>query len=125
MLIIFNIILSFLALAKDMQFPPCRLMVADTSQKQEKGLMGYRYLVGYDGMAFVYKDKRIRHFWNKNTYLELDLYWIEDNKLVGRSYLPSVDKAGIVIVSSPGPVDAVVELIKGRRCVYKGILLSP
>ena len=125
MLIIFNIILSFLALAKDMQFPPCRLMVADAPQKQEKGLMGYRYLVGYDGMVFVYKDKRIRHFWNKNTYLELDLYWIEDNKLVGKSYLPPVDKAGIVIVSSPKPVDAVVELIKDRRCVYKGILLSP
>ncbi|HAV39959.1 MAG: DUF192 domain-containing protein [Aquificota bacterium] len=125
MLIIFNIILSFLALAKDMQFPTCRLMVADTQEEREKGLMGYRYLVGYDGMVFVYKDKRIRHFWNKNTYLELDLYWIEGNKLVGRSYLPPVDKAGIVIVSSPKPVDAVVELIKDRRCVYKGILLSP
>ena len=36
-----------------------------------------------------------------------------------------LSKAGIVIVSSPKPVDAVVELIKDRRCVYKGILLSP
>ncbi|MFN4012918.1 MAG: DUF192 domain-containing protein [Aquificaceae bacterium] len=123
MLIIFNIILSFFALAKDTHF--CRLMIADTPEKQEKGLMGYRYLVGYDGMVFLYKDKRVRHFWNKNTYLELDLYWIEDNKLVGRSYLPPMDKAGIIIVSSPKPVNTVVELLRGRRCIYKGVSLSP
>jgi len=33
--------------------------------------MGYRYLVGYDGMAFVYKDKRIRHFGTRTPTLSL------------------------------------------------------
>ncbi|MCS7307301.1 MAG: DUF192 domain-containing protein [Aquificaceae bacterium] len=100
-------------------------MVADTQEKQEKGLMGYRSLVNFDGMVFVYKEKAIRHFWNKNTYLELDLYWIDGEHVVGRSYLPPVDRFGLVIVSSPQPVDKVVELVRGRKCMYGKILLSP
>ncbi|MCX8075408.1 MAG: DUF192 domain-containing protein [Aquificaceae bacterium] len=100
-------------------------MVADTQEKQEKGLMGYRSLVNFDGMVFVYKEKAIRHFWNKNTYLELDLYWIDGERVVGRSYLPPVDRFGLVIVSSPQPVDKVVELVRGRKCMYGKILLSP
>ncbi|MFN3263952.1 MAG: hypothetical protein ACK42C_03520, partial [Aquificaceae bacterium] len=74
---------------------------------------------------FLYRDRAIRHFWNRNTHLELDLYWIDRGRLVGRSYLPPEEKAGTVVVSSPQPVDTVVELIRGRKCMYRDILLSP
>ncbi|MDW8066651.1 MAG: DUF192 domain-containing protein [Aquificaceae bacterium] len=127
MLMIFNtmcaLFLSFIISFS--QVPVCRLMVADTPQEHERGLMNYRSLVGYDGMVFLYKNKAIRHFWNKNTYLELDIYWIDSGRVVGKSYLPPVDKYGVVTVSSPAPVDTVVELLRGRRCLYNNILLSP
>ncbi|MCX8164218.1 MAG: DUF192 domain-containing protein [Aquificaceae bacterium] len=100
-------------------------MVAYTPEERARGLMGYRSLPDFDGMVFLYKDKEIRHFWNKNTHLELDVYWIKEAKVVGRSYLPPVELAGIVVVSSPEPVDRVVELLRGTKCVYEGILLSP
>ncbi len=125
MLIIFNIILLIAISFSQEQVRECRLLVADTPQKHERGLMHIRSLVGYDGMVFLYKDRAVRHFWNRNTYLELYVYWIDGNKLVGKSYLPPEEKMGTVIVSSPKPVDTVVELIKGRTCTYKNILLSP
>jgi len=125
MLIIFNIILFLIAWTAQGQVRQCRLLVADTPEKHEKGLMHMKSLVGYDGMVFLYKDRMVRHFWNKNTHLELYVYWIDGDKLVGKSYLPPEDKAGTVIVSSPKPVDTVVELLKGRTCTYKNVLLSP
>ncbi len=125
MLIIFNIILFLITWTTQAKQPQCKLLVADTPEKHEKGLMHIRFLKGYDGMVFLYKDKALRHFWNKNTHLDLYVYWIDGERLVGRSYLPPEEKAGIVIVSSPEPVDTVVELLKGRRCTYKSRLLSP
>ncbi|MEJ5338669.1 MAG: DUF192 domain-containing protein [Aquificaceae bacterium] len=125
MLIIFNIILFLITYATNAQVHQCRLLVADTPEKHERGLMHLRSFVGYDGMVFLYRDRAIRHFWNRNTHLELDLYWIDRGRLVGRSYLPPEEKAGTVVVSSPQPVDTVVELIRGRKCMYRDILLSP
>lgn len=88
-----------------------KLLVADTAEKQEKGLMFYRELDGVDGMVFVFPDKQTRSFWNKNTLMDLELLWIADDKLVGRSQLPSIEKSKeIVTVESPGPADKVIEL---------------
>ena len=36
---------------------------------------------GLDGMLFQFPDKKIRTFWNKNTVSNLDLYWIDGDKL--------------------------------------------
>ncbi len=124
MLMIFNILLTIFIFSQA-GGRECRLMIARTPEEHARGLMHIKYLAGYDGMVFLYKDRAVRHFWNKNTHLELYIYWIEGDRLVGRSYLPPEGKAGIVIVSSPEPVDTVVELLKGRRCYYKGLLLSP
>lgn len=87
-----------------------RLLVADTPQKQEKGLMNFRKIEGFDGMIFKFLTIEDRQFWNKNTFMDLKIYWIKNNKIVGISDLPSIEKAGQVIISSPQPVDCVIEL---------------
>jgi len=75
--------------------------------------MFVRNLRGIDGMIFTFNDKEIRSFWNKNTYLDLDLYWISDKKVVGQSYLPSIEKSKkITMVYSSSPVNKVIELVK-------------
>ncbi len=125
MLIIFNIILLLVVSFSQAQARECRLFIADTPEKHQRGLMHIRSLVGYDGMVFLYKDRSTRHFWNRNTHLELYVYWFDGSRLVGKSYLPPEEKAGTVIVSSPQPVDTVVELLKGKKCTYKNILLLP
>ncbi len=92
------------------------LLVADTPTKWEKGLMYVRNkedIGGRDGMIFIFPETAPRNFWNKNTVIDLDLYWLKDNAVVGTSVLPSIENgSGIVSVNSPKPVNAVIELIK-------------
>lgn len=91
------------------------LLIADTEQKQMKGLMDVTSLKGYDGMIFIYPQSQPLSFWNKNTLVDLDLYWIANDKIVGKSKLPSVNKSrDIVTVSSPQEVDKVVEIISSK-----------
>jgi uncharacterized membrane protein (UPF0127 family) len=88
-----------------------KLLVANSPQKWEKGLMDYRKLEGVNGMIFLFPEKNYQNFWNKNTLMDLDLYWMTDNKVVGKSFLPSIEKSGnLVTVSSPDKVDVVVEI---------------
>src|SRR3989339_924081 len=89
------------------------LLTASNQEQWERGLMFYKKPVDFDGMIFIFPDKQIRNFWNKNTYLDLDIYWSKDNKIVGKSFLLSILKSKtIVTVNSKEKVDRVVELIK-------------
>jgi hypothetical protein len=95
-----------------------KLLVADTSEKREKGLMFYRKLEDVDGMIFIFPDKQIRSFWNKNTFMDLDIYWLATsvsksgtNRLLGSVFLPSIEKTKKErIVESTLPVDRVIEI---------------
>ena len=88
------------------------LLTAGNQEQWEKGLMFYKKPVDFDGMIFIFSNKQIRSFWNKNTYLDLDVYWLEDNKVVGKSFLPSILKSKkTVVIKSPDKVNRVVEII--------------
>ncbi len=90
-----------------------RLLVAETPQEWQRGLMFIKCPCDFDGMLFVFPDKKVRKFWNKNTYLDLEIYWIQDQKIIGKDYLPSISKTKTPItVVSPQNVNAVVEVIK-------------
>ena len=74
--------------------------------------MFYKKPVDFDGMIFIFQNKEIRSFWNENTYLDLNLYWMDDNKVVGKSILPSILKSKeIITVNSGKKVNKVVEII--------------
>jgi uncharacterized membrane protein (UPF0127 family) len=88
-----------------------RFLVADSPRKWEKGLMYYRKLDGVQGMIFAFPDEDYRSFWNKNTLMDLKLYWIDKGKVTGTSQLPSIEKSkSTVTVSSPGKADTVIEM---------------
>jgi len=93
-----------------------KLLIADTSEKWERGLMYVKSkedIGGLDGMIFTFTDSQLRTFWNKNTLSHLTLYWIQNKEVVGISDLPSITETGtITTVSSPSPANAVIELIK-------------
>ncbi|MBI2051692.1 DUF192 domain-containing protein [Candidatus Roizmanbacteria bacterium] len=89
-----------------------RLLVADSPHEWQRGLMDVRKLQGVDGMIFLFPDKAIRTFWNKNTHLDLEVIWLNDEKIVGKSLLPSIEKSrNIVTVQSPSEVNKVIEII--------------
>ena len=92
------------------------LLTAKNSSEWERGLMFYKDkkdLKGADGMIFIFPDREFRTFWNKNTYLDLDVYWIDEDKIINKSFLPSVLKSKeTVTVDSHHRVDKVVEIIR-------------
>lgn len=88
------------------------LLTASNQEQWEKGLMFYKKPVDFDGMIFIFPDKQYRTFWNKNTYLNLDIYWMENNVIAGKSFLPSILKSKeIFTVKSSNKVNRVVEII--------------
>ncbi|MEK7495599.1 MAG: DUF192 domain-containing protein [Patescibacteria group bacterium] len=93
-----------------------KLLTARNESEWQKGLMfikSKKELKGADGMIFIFPDKQARSFWNKNTYLDLDLYWMDGDKVVNKSYLPSILKSkDTVVVKSSGEVNRVVEIIR-------------
>ena len=88
------------------------LLIGSSRTEWERGLMFYKKPVDFDGMIFIFPDKDYRTFWNKNTYLDLDVYWLNDDKVVGKSFLPSILKSKkVVTVGSGEEVNRVVEII--------------
>lgn len=91
------------------------LRIADERTEWSEGLMFVTEadVTDFDGMIFIFPDSAPRSFWNKNTLLDLDIYWIQDGQIIGRDVLPSIKRSGeIVTVTSPQPADTVVEIIR-------------
>jgi len=91
------------------------VLVADSPAKWEYGLMNVKSkkdICGHDGMIFTFPIAMPQTFWNKNTLIDLDIYWMKGDKQVGQSKLPAVTKSGLTTVSSSEAVDRVVEIIR-------------
>lgn len=89
------------------------LLIADSPKEHTKGLMNVRKLNNADGMVFLFEDSQVRTFWNQNTLVDLDVYWMQDDKVVGKSFLPSIETTKApVTITSPEAVNKVVEIIR-------------
>jgi len=90
-----------------------KLKIADNEAAYAKGLSGLREKpTDYDGMIFIFKEKHIMSFWNQGLYLDLDIFWLEDFKLIGQDSLNAFYKKGIQIIAPSRPVNHVIELFK-------------
>lgn len=57
--------------------------IAKTSEEQTYGLMNLKFLPKDLGMLFVFNDERIINMWMKNTYVPLDMIFInKKNKII-------------------------------------------
>lgn len=89
------------------------LKIADEPQEWETGLMFIRKPIDYDGMIFIFPEKNVKAFWNKNTFVDLDVYWLDGEKIIGKSFLPSLERTkDVYTVTSLSPVNRVIEVIR-------------
>ena len=56
--------------------------VADTPAKQERGLMYVTNLPENQGMLFIFEQNQELAFWMKNTLIDLDMVFIDEDKTV-------------------------------------------
>jgi uncharacterized membrane protein (UPF0127 family) len=53
------------------------LEVAETPEQLAQGLMNRVQLPPHHGMLFVFSEPAQRGFWMKNTYIPLDIVWLD------------------------------------------------
>ncbi len=96
--------------------------IADTSARQQQGLMFVRRMPADRGMLFPQQRPRPMTMWMKNTYLPLDMVFIgEDGRITGIA--ADAHPLSEALIESPGPVSAVLELNAGearRRGIKAG-----
>lgn len=96
--------------------------VADTSARQEQGLMWVREMPRDQGMVFPLIPPRVMYMWMKNTYLPLDmLFYDYQGRIthIEENTTPMSEH----IIESGGVVAGVVELLGGevaRRGIKRG-----
>ena len=58
---------------------PVYIDVADDPQELTRGLMFRKNMESNNGMLFVFEDSANRSFWMKNTFIPLDVIFIDNN----------------------------------------------
>jgi len=86
--------------------------VADNEATRVKGLMFRKSLPEGQGMLFDFKGDQPVSFWMKNTYIPLDMIFIQGNGRILR-IAENTEPLSEAIIPSGGPVRAVLEVIGG------------
>ena len=89
-----------------------RVELADTPQTREMGLMYREKLPSDQGMLFEFKRTEMQSFWMKNTYIPLDIIFVERSGRIAR-IARSARPRSLIPISSRTPVWAVLELNGG------------
>lgn len=101
------------------------IAVADTSQRQQRGLMFVRNLPADHGMLFPQNPARVMTMWMKNTLISLDMLFIDaQGRVVCIRDHTTPESEDIIICEQP--VGAVLELRAGeaeRRGIKIGDLV--
>jgi len=98
---------------------PFQVWVADTDQRAEQGLMFVSDLPESMGMVFPIQPPRVETMWMKNTYIELDMLFIDKDGRV-RKIIERAAPMSLQTLSSEVPVAAVLEL-KGGEVAKLGL----
>lgn len=96
--------------------------LADTFEKQVKGLSGHEKLSDNQSMLFKFNNKRVQNFWMKDMLFPLDIIWIDGNKIVKiDKNLPPEGNIPKNIYTSSVPVNYVLEITGGvsDKCGFK------
>ncbi|MCG2724754.1 MAG: DUF192 domain-containing protein [Elusimicrobia bacterium] len=91
--------------------------VASDEKSRQKGLMFRKSLKQNEGMLFVFDDNSQKHFWMKNTFVDLDIIFIGEDFIINRIFkdikktAPNMKDSEIEMVSAKGKY--ILELAAG------------
>ncbi|MGH6985751.1 MAG: DUF192 domain-containing protein [Caulobacteraceae bacterium] len=89
------------------------VQVAADDASRERGLMFRRHLAANRGMLFDFKTPQEVAFWMKNTFIPLDMLFVDaDGRIV--SIARNAQPFSETPIPSAGPVRAVIEIAGGR-----------
>src|SRR5579862_5566763 len=86
--------------------------LAVTDEERERGLMYRRSLPESYGMLFDFKRDQEVTMWMKNTYVSLDMIFIQSDGRI-RRIAENTEPESLKIIPSGGPVRAVLEVVAG------------
>lgn len=107
--------LYFLSRANNDTIRKIDVELAETDDERAKGLMDRRSMSDDQGMLFIFSNAEEQSFWMKNTYISLDIIYVDENKEIvsiqkyatplSEESLPSFKKAMYVVEVNAGFCD--------------------
>ncbi len=91
--------------------------IADDDLKREQGLMYRRQMELNHGMLFIFEDEDFRSFWMKNTYLPLDILYLDASRKILKIH-ENVATLNEQSIPSDAPAKYVVEVNAGFSALY-------
>jgi len=90
-----------------------KVWLADTPQRQAQGLMFVRSLPDLRGMLFAYPQPKPISMWMKNTYIPLDMVFIDDHGRI-QQVVEQATPHSLDLIRSDAPALAVLEIAGGE-----------
>lgn len=99
-------------------------IVAKTDNDRKKGLMNVKEMKDTDAMLFVFNETNYYPFWMKNTFIPLDIIWLDENKKVVfikenalpcQEYCPQImpESAALYVLEINGGLSQKIKIEKG------------
>lgn len=101
---------------------PFDVEIAETFRQRAQGLQGRRQLAPGSGMLFNFKNPQLTTMWMKNTFVALDMIFIDAGGTIIKIVRETTPKS-LSIIESGGPVLGVLEVRAGtaaRLGIKKG-----
>lgn len=88
--------------------------IADTPERQRRGLSGRPSLAPGEGMLFTYAEPAPRGFWMPDMHFDIDIVWIRDGRVVHiESRVPHAVSGALPTYRPEAPADRVLEVAAG------------
>ena len=99
-------------LADNTKTPNFTAEVVATPRSRSQGLMYRKNLADDRAMIFVFADETPRSFWMKNTYISLDIVYVDSQMKVG-SMIENAEPLNEKPLPSAGPARYAIEMAGG------------
>jgi uncharacterized membrane protein (UPF0127 family) len=123
-------VLYFLSKVNNDTLRQIDIELATTDQERAQGLMDRKSMTDTQGMLFIFPRAEEQSFWMKNTYISLDIIYLDEQKEIvsvqkyttplSEESLPSFKKAQYVLEVNAGFCDKY-HIAYGDRIAYKEI----